>query len=155
MMVWKPHATVAAVIPRGDTFLVVEEPRSAGIVFNQPAGHLEDGESLQQAIIREVREETAWQFTPEYILGIYRWRNPAKGNTHMRTTFVGSVTNHDPNQDLFDGIISATWKTQADLKTLGATGRLRSPLVLTCINDYLQGQRYPLSVCRDICTETV
>ncbi|OED38036.1 NUDIX hydrolase [Chromatiales bacterium (ex Bugula neritina AB1)] len=149
-MVWKPHATVAAVIARGNSFLIVEEPKEEGVVFNQPAGHLEDGESLQQAIIREVREETAWAFTPKYILGIYRWRNPARGNTHMRTTFVGSVSDHHPEQKLFDNIISATWKTVEELNVLNTAGRLRSPLVLACINDYLSGQGYPLSLCRDI-----
>ncbi len=148
LMVWKPHATVAAVIPRGDTYLIVEEPASNGTVFNQPAGHLEDNESLLDAVIREVQEETAWKFTPEYLLGIYRWRNPGKGNTHIRTTYVGSVSDHDPDQTLFDGIIGATWKTADELQA--CSDQLRSPLVMACINDYVRGNRYPLDLVRNI-----
>jgi len=143
-MTWKPHATVAAVIPRGDRYLIVEEPKDGGIKFNQPAGHLEDNESLLEAIVREVREETAWHFTPEYVLGIYHWRNAAKGNTFMRTTFVGSVSDHDPGQELFDGIISADWITRQEL--VDQQAKLRSPLVLACIDDYLAGQRYSLDL---------
>lgn len=146
--IWKPHATVAAVIPCENTFLIVEEPRSGGIFFNQPAGHLEDGESLIEAVIREVREETAWRFTPHYLLGVYRWRNPANGNTHMRTTFVGSVDDHDPDQPLFDDIIAANWKTVDELRS--NSDRLRSPLVLTCIEDYLAGKKHSLTLLHDV-----
>lgn len=146
--VWKPHTTVAAVIERDNKFLVVEEPKNGQIVFNQPAGHLEDKESLIDAIIREVREETAWGFTPEYLLGIYLWKFPEKNRTYLRFTFVGSVHDHDPNQTLFDGILSANWKTLSDLQS--NTRQLRSPLVLNCIHDYLAGHRYPLDLLHNL-----
>lgn len=147
-MVWTPRATVAAVIEREDKFLMVEEPADSGTVYNQPAGHLEKGESLTQAIIREVNEETAWHFTPRYILGLYRWQHPAKDKTYMRTTFVGTVDRHNPEQKLEDGIIEARWMSRADL--IAQTDQLRSPLVLACIDDYLKGIRYPLELCSDI-----
>lgn len=145
--IWKPHATVAAVIERDNKYLMVEEPIGGHIMLNQPAGHLEDNETLINAIIREVREETAWQFTPEYILGIYLWRNPEQGNTYLRTTFVGSVSDHNPNQPLYDGIIKASWKTLDELQS--ESSKLRSPLILSCINDYLAGNSYPLNLIRD------
>lgn len=144
--IWKPHATVAAVIVRENKFLMVEEPIDGHIIFNQPAGHLEDKETLTQAIIREVREETAWGFLPEYILGFYQWRHPEKGNTYMRTTFVGSVHDHDPDQPLYDDIISASWKSLDELRSDSV--KLRSPIVLACITDYLAGHRYPLEILR-------
>ncbi len=146
--IWKPSATVAAVIERNKKFLIVEEPREDRIVFNQPAGHLEDNESLLEAVIREVREETAWGFKPEHLLGIYRWKHPQSGKTHLRTTFVGSVFDHDPNQKLFDGIIKADWKSLDELQN--NPEQLRSPLVLKCIADYLAGARYPLDLLQDI-----
>ncbi len=146
--IWTPHTTVAAVVERDNHFLIVEEPKNGRIVFNQPAGHLEDNESLIDAIIREVREETAWGFTPEYLLGVYLWKLPEKSRTYLRFTFVGSVHDHDPNQTLFDGILSANWKTLSDLHS--NTAQLRSPMVLSCINDYLAGHRYPLDLLHNI-----
>lgn len=141
---WKPSATVAAVIERNGKFLIVEEPRDGQIVLNQPAGHLDPGESLVEAVIREVKEETAWDFTPEFITGIYQWENRNNGKTYMRTTFTGSVDNHDPDQTLFDGIICANWKTLSELKATNQP--LRSPMVLRCIEDYLAGARFPLGL---------
>ncbi len=147
-MIWKPHATVAAVIHRDDQYLMVEELIDGERVFNQPAGHLEDRESLQEAIIREVREETAWLFEPQYLLGIYRWRHPVKGNTHLRTTFVGTVSDHRSDQPLDEGITGAHWCTREQL--LHSHTRLRSNLVLRCIDDYLAGQRAPLEILHDV-----
>lgn len=149
-MVWTPRATVAAVIERNGRFLIVEEPvrNSAKTVFNQPAGHLEKGESLLQAVIREVNEETAWQFTPEYILGVYQWQHPSADKTYMRTTYVGTVDNHQPAQPLEDGIIQACWLSRDEL--LQRSSQLRSPMVIECIDDYLKGLRYPLELYRNI-----
>ncbi len=144
---WNPSATVAAVVERDGNFLIVEQPREQGIVFNQPAGHLEDDESLISAIIREVKEETAWTFSPEYIVGIYRWRSTETGKTHIRTTFCGSVSDHDAEQELFDGIIKADWKSITELRS---SKQLRSPLVVKCVDDYLAGAQYPLSILQDI-----
>lgn len=145
-MVWTPRATVAAVIERAGKFLMVEEPGNTGTVFNQPAGHLEKNESLLQAVIREVNEETAWQFTPEYILGVYQWQHPSGEKTYMRTTYVGQVDNHRPEQTLEDGIIQACWLTRDEL--LARSDQLRSPMVLQCVGDYLSGVRYPLELYR-------
>ena len=149
-MVWTPRATVAAVIERDGKFLMVEEPTAnAGeTVFNQPAGHLEADETLLQAVIREVNEETGWQFTPQYILGVYQWQHPSGDKTYMRTTYVGTVDNHQPEQPLEDGIIQACWLSRDEL--LARPGQLRSPMVLVCIDDYLKGARYPLELYRNI-----
>lgn len=149
-MVWTPRATVAAVIERDGKFLMVEEPASNSdtTVFNQPAGHLEEHETLLQAVIREVNEETAWQFTPRYILGFYQWQHPSGEKTYMRTTYVGTVDNHRPEQPLEDGILQACWLSRDELVERSA--QLRSPMVLACIDDYLQGTRYPLELYRHI-----
>ncbi|MEM7258027.1 MAG: NUDIX hydrolase [Pseudomonadota bacterium] len=145
---WKPSATVAAVIEQDNRFLIVEEPRDGKIVFNQPAGHLDPGESLLEAVIREVKEETAWDFTPEFVTGIYQWENIDNGKTYMRTTFTGTVDNHDPNQTLYDGILCASWKTHAEL--IQSADKLRSPMVLKCIEDYLAGARFPIDLLHHI-----
>lgn len=141
-MVWKPHATVAAVIERDNKFLMVEEVIDGHRVFNQPAGHLEDGESLQKAIIREVKEETAWTFKPHGILGIYLWQHPIKLNTYMRTSFFGDVNDHDSAQMLDSVIVAADWYSRVELASMN----LRSPMVLHNIDDYLSGQKYPLEL---------
>ena len=125
---------------------MVEEKQGNEIVINQPAGHLEDGESLQAAVIRETFEETAWQFRPEAIIGIYRWVNPDQGQTFLRVSYAGSVSQHDPNQPLDTAILRAPWLSHEEL--LKRT--LRSPMVMRSIDDYLAGCRYPLSLCDDI-----
>jgi 8-oxo-dGTP pyrophosphatase MutT (NUDIX family) len=147
-MVWTPRATVAAVIERDGRFLMVEEPSADGTVFNQPAGHLEKDETLLQAVIREVNEETAWQFTPEYVLGVYQWQHPTGSKTYMRTTYVGRVDNHRPDQTLEDGIIQALWLSKEEL--LERSEQLRSPMVMACVDDYLKGNRYPLELYQPI-----
>jgi len=145
-MVWKPHATVAAVIVHNDTYLLVEELIDGEKVINQPAGHLEDGESLLQAVVREVQEETGWTFSPTGLLGIYRWTHPGNRSTHLRTTFIGTVSNHQPDQPLDKPIIRADWFRRDELATLN----LRSPMVLQCIDDYQRGVQYPLDVIQDV-----
>jgi len=145
-MVWKPHATVAAIIERENKFLMVEEMIDRQTVINQPAGHLDDGESLVDAVIREVQEETAWTFTPQAVLGIYRWQHPTEPHTHMRTTFIGSVSGHNPNQELDTPIISADWYSREQLLKLN----LRSPMVLRNIDDYLTGLNYPLDLLQNV-----
>jgi len=143
-MVWKPHVTVAAVIEKDGRFLLVEETTDNGIAFNQPAGHLEPGEDLINAIKREVYEETAWQFQPEALLAIKLWRKSPDSSSFVRFCFVGNVHNHSPNQKLDDDIIATHWLTRDEI--LIKTPHLRSPLVLICIEEYLKGQRYPLSI---------
>jgi 8-oxo-dGTP pyrophosphatase MutT (NUDIX family) len=137
-----PDITVAAVCCRNDRFLVVEERIAGRLVFNQPAGHLEDRESLVEAVIRETREETAWRFVPEALLGIYLWRRPHNGVTTFRFAFVGQADDHRPDLALDRGIVAAHWLTRAELSL--RENRLRSPLVLRCIDDFLAGKRAPL-----------
>lgn len=142
-MIWKPNVTVAAVIEQNQRFLVVEEQTTNGLAFNQPAGHLEEGEDFITAVKREVLEETAWQFEPQYLLGVYLWRkNPQSTITYLRICFTGQVSNHNPQQPLDNGIIQAHWLTREEL----GNQPLRSPLVVNCVDDYLKGTRYPLSV---------
>jgi len=146
--VWKPHATVAAIIERDGKFLMVEEMSAGELVYNQPAGHLDPDESLVSAAIRETQEETAWQFTPEYISGIYRWDQNSTNRCFLRVAFVGSCKNHDEDQPLDDGIIRALWLSREELAAQPA--KLRSPMVLRCIDDYLEGKTYPLDLLIDI-----
>ena len=143
-MIWKPNTTVAAVIEQDGRFLLVEEETTDGIRLNQPAGHLEKGETLIEATIRETREETAYDFTPEYLLGIYHWHHPGKDLTYLRFAFIGHADKHRPAQKLDEGILRAVWMSAGEIRATQAIHR--SPQVLTCIEHYLAGQRFPLSV---------
>jgi len=147
-MVWKPHATVAAIIERDNQFLMVEEIINGQQVINQPAGHLDPDESLIDAAIRETQEETAWQFTPDAITGIYLWKHPENGESFLRVAFCGSCDNHDASQALDDGIQAAVWKTREQL--VQQAEKLRSPMVIDCIDDYLAGKRFPLDLLIDV-----
>ena len=140
-MVWKPDVTVAAIIERSGRFLLVEERIRGRLVLNQPAGHLEDGEALLDAVIRETLEETAWQFTPEALLGVYQWRS-ARGHTTLRFAFTGSVRAYDADRRLDPPIVTTHWLAREDIAQRAA--RLRTPLVLRCVEDYLAGRRLPL-----------
>ena len=146
--IWKPHVVVAAVIEQDGKFLLVEEHTDAGILFNQPAGHLEQGESLIQAVRREVFEETAHHFEPEALLGIYRWRHPNKPErTYLRFAFTGQVTGFDPTSPLDDGILRAVWLSFEEIAKL--KHRHRSPLLMDCLHDYRNGRGYPLDLLTD------
>jgi 8-oxo-dGTP pyrophosphatase MutT (NUDIX family) len=147
-MIWTPHVTVAAVIEQDARFLLVQERESGRTVFNQPAGHLEDGESLVTAVIRETLEETGRHFQPDAIIGVYRWRHPVKGITYLRVTFAGSCLSHDATRPLDEVIEDTLWLSVAEIRR--QNNMLRSPLVLKSIEDYLAGARYPLSVLADI-----
>ena len=142
-MIWKPNVTVAAVIERDGKFLLVEEETAAGVMFNQPAGHLEQGETLLDAVRRETWEETAHRFEPSALLGVYHWQHPKKDITYLRFAFIGEVSGHQPEQPLDVGILRAVWMTEDEIRA--SADRHRSPQVLTCIEDYLAGQRFPLS----------
>lgn len=141
-MVWKPDVTVAALIERDARFLVVEERIGRRIVINQPAGHVEDGETLEHAVRRETLEETAWHFTPQALLGLYLWRSP-RGHSTLRIAFVGTVDGFESQRRLDPPVLRTHWLTRAELAE--QHGKLRTPLVLRCIDDYLAGQRLPLS----------
>ena len=137
-----PEVTVAAVVVRDGRFLLVEERIAGRLVLNQPAGHLEDRETLVEAAVREAREETAWRFHPEALVGTYLWRNPVNGRSFLRFAFCGQVDDHQPRQPLDKGIVRALWLSSAELEAQPA--RLRSPLVMRCIEDFLQGRRQSL-----------
>jgi ADP-ribose pyrophosphatase YjhB (NUDIX family) len=143
-MVWKPHVTVAAVIERNGRFLLVEEHTSNGLQFNQPAGHLEENESLIEAVKREVFEETAWQFEPEYLVSIQLWRKKPRSPSYLRCCFAGQCHSHDPNQPLDEGVVATHWLNREEIQL--QQHRLRSPLVSISVDEYLNGQRYSLSM---------
>lgn len=141
---WKPNVTVAAVIERDGRFLLVEEHTSQGIRYNQPAGHLESGESLLDAVRRETLEETAWSFEPEHLLGIYQYAHPGDAVTYLRFAFTGRLLSHDDGRQLDDGIIRIVWMTPEEIDA--CVDRHRSPLLTRCVEDYRSGQRHPLSL---------
>lgn len=146
MQIWKPNVTVAAVVEQDGRFLVVEEETDDGLRFNQPAGHLEEGESLVSAAAREALEETAHHFRPEFLVGIYQWRKPDSDLTYLRFAFGGSLTGFDAARQLDTGIVRAVWLSLEELQANRA--RHRSPLILQCCEDYLAGRRYPLELIR-------
>ena len=147
---WKPSVTVAAIIERrvGSTqeFLLVEEHTPEGLKLNNPAGHLDPRESPEQGVIREVLEETACVFTPARLVGTYlsRFRRPStfEDVTYLRFAFGGHVGEPDPARPLDDGIVRTLWMTLPELRA--CPRRHRSPLVLGCIEDFVNGRRYPL-----------
>ena len=141
-MAWKPDVTVAALVQREGRFLIVEERIGGQRVLNQPAGHVEDAESLRVAVIRETLEETAWHFVPEALLGVYLWRNP-RGRSTLRIAFTGSVSRHEPHRSLDPPVLAAHWLSRDEL--LARRAEHRTPLVLRCIDDFLSGQRLPLT----------
>ena len=145
-MTWRPDLTVATIVERDGRFLIIEERIDSRPVLNQPAGHVEDGETILDAAIRETLEETAWVFKPRHLVGTYLWRNPATGRTTLRFSLAGTVSDHDPARRLDHGILRTQWLSREELAA--AQARLRSPLVLQCIDDYLAGQRFDLSVLR-------
>ena len=143
-MIWKPSVTVAAVIERGGRFLFVEERIDGRLVLNQPAGHLDPGESLVAACRREVLEETAHDFEPRSLVGVYRWHYAAKDVTFLRFCFAGDVSGQDPTRTLDTEIVRLHWLTSAELAA--RENEHRSPLVAKCVADFLSGKRYPLDL---------
>jgi 8-oxo-dGTP pyrophosphatase MutT (NUDIX family) len=145
--IWKPSVTVAAIIERDGQFLLVEEETSDGICFNQPAGHLDPDESLEQAVVRETLEETAHDFSPTALVGMYMSRYVSSRTslevTYLRFAFTGKLgAVHD--RPLDQGILRTVWMPYAEL--IACQHKHRSPLVLKCVEDYLKGQRAPLSL---------
>jgi 8-oxo-dGTP pyrophosphatase MutT (NUDIX family) len=143
-MIWKPNVTVAAVVERDGQFLLVEEETETGLAFNQPAGHLEEGESLIDAVVREALEETAYHFRPTHLVGIYNWKHPVKEVTYLRFAFGGELRGHDPARKLDEGIVGARWLTLDEVRA--TQSRHRSPLILRCIEDQIAGKSYPLDL---------
>jgi 8-oxo-dGTP pyrophosphatase MutT (NUDIX family) len=144
--IWKPNVTVAALIEREGRFLLVEEETDDGLRFNQPAGHLDEGESLLAACTRETLEETAWGFTPTALVGIYQWPRPHGDTTYLRFAFSGELGAHEECRALDVGIQRAVWMTPDEIRA--TADRHRSPLVGQCVSDYLAGRRFPLDLLR-------
>lgn len=142
--IWRPNVVVAAVIEEDGRFLLVEEQTEDGLRFNQPAGHLEKGESLLDAARREAFEETAHHFEPQALVGIYKWPHPSKDLTYLRFAFTGPVGGYDPTARLDTGILRTVWLTRDEIAASQA--RHRNPFVLRCVDDYLAGHRFPLDV---------
>jgi len=146
--VWRPHVTVAAVAERNGRFLMVEELVGGHIVYNQPAGHLEQNETIAEAVTRETFEESAWRFMPTGIIGVYFYRSPTSGVTYQRICFTGQCQKHEKGKKLDSSIVRAIWLSRDEL--IARPEKLRSPMVLRCIDDYLRGIRYPLSLFIDL-----
>lgn len=145
-MIWKPNVTVAAIIEQNGKYLLVEEEPEAGSGFflNQPAGHLDPGESIIHGAIRETLEETAYTFVPEYLLGIYQWHSQRVDTTYLRFAFYGHVTQHDPERTLDSGILRAAWFSLDEINQMNH--RHRSPLVMQCIQDHIAGKQYSMEL---------
>jgi 8-oxo-dGTP pyrophosphatase MutT (NUDIX family) len=145
---WKPNATVAAVVERDGRLLMVEERTAHGLRLNQPAGHLDPGESLAQAAVRETLEETGWQVEPVALLGLYmaRYENAAEGVdvTYLRHAFVCRPLSHDAQRALDHPVVRALWMTPGEI--LEARDRHRSPLVERTVADFVAGRRHPLDL---------
>jgi 8-oxo-dGTP pyrophosphatase MutT (NUDIX family) len=146
MDIWKPNVTVAAIVEQDGRFLLVEEETDDGLRFNQPAGHLDEGESLVAACAREALEETAYEFTPTALVGVYQWPRPQRDITYLRFAFAGKLGARDTLRQLDTGILRAVWLTPAEIEA--CADRHRSPLILQCVRDYLAGRRFPLDLIR-------
>ena len=149
---WKPSATVAAIIEHQGKFLLVEEHTPEGLRLNNPAGHLDEGESLLQGCAREALEETMHQFTPQYLVGVYmsRFQRPAIAGqeaqdvTYLRFAFGGALGALQAGRSLDAGIVRTLWLSPDEIRASAAVHR--SPLVGQCMEDYLRGQRFPLEL---------
>jgi ADP-ribose pyrophosphatase YjhB (NUDIX family) len=145
---WKPHVTVAAVVEAEGRFLMVEEAIEERRVYNQPAGHLEDGEDLIRAVIRETLEESAWTVEPQALSGIYRWKHEPSGTTYLRFAFICQALQEHADRALDPDIERCLWMSRDELARM--PGNLRSPLVLRSIDDYLNGHSYPLALIHEV-----
>lgn len=145
---WKPSVTVAAIIEREGRYLLVEEETPEGLRLNNPAGHLDPGESPEQGVAREALEETAFMFQPTALVGLYlsRFQRLATGEdiTYLRLAYCGELGDFDADRPLDSGIVRTLWMTPDELRA--SADRHRSPLVLQCIEDHLAGQRYPMEL---------
>jgi ADP-ribose pyrophosphatase YjhB (NUDIX family) len=145
----RPRVTVAAIVERDGRFLFVEERDVRGdLVINQPAGHVEGGETLLDAVVRETFEETGWHIHPEQLVGLYLWSRPDGAASYLRVAISGRAERHEPEAPLDEGILRAVWLSPEELAE--RKERLRSPMVMRCLEDYLAGERYSLSVLKSL-----
>ncbi len=140
---WLPRVTVATIVEKNGRFLMVEEDVHGSLKINQPAGHLEPGETLPQAAARETLEETGWRVTVDYLVEFSQWTSES-GNHYLRACFAGSAQQLDPDQTLDDGILRAIWLTRDEVAAHHE--QLRSPLVLHHIDHYINGKQTPLDI---------
>jgi 8-oxo-dGTP pyrophosphatase MutT (NUDIX family) len=139
---WLPHVVVAAIVRQGGKFLMIEEQTSDGMRLNQPAGHWEHDETLLEAVVRETLEETGHHVEPIALLGSYTTHRPARDITYLRFAYVCKLTGFDPGYELDRGIVRAIWLTPEEIAASEIPHR--SPLVMRCVQDYLDGRRFPL-----------
>ncbi len=147
-MSWTPHATVATIIEKDGYFLMVEESDSGRLVLNQPAGHVEQGETFESAAVRETLEETGHHVALTALVGLYTSEGKSKDITYHRLCFVGHSVKYDSDQTLDSDILRTVWMTREELEI--EKDRMRSPMVLACINDYLNQRRFPLDFVRQL-----
>jgi 8-oxo-dGTP pyrophosphatase MutT (NUDIX family) len=149
--IWRPDVTVACIVPQDGRFLMVEECIRGELVLNQPAGHLEPDESLLAAARRETLEETGWRVELTGFVGVYQWANNDGDRHFLRFAFAARALAHDAQRPLDDGIVRALWLTRAEIAA--AQARLRSPMVLRCVDDWLAGKRLPLDAVTSLLAE--
>ena len=150
---WQPDVTVATVVVRDGRLLLVEERVAGRLVLNQPAGHLEPDESLEQAALRETLEESGWDVRLTAFIGAYQWKAPARpdaseGRHYLRFAFAAEPVREHPQRALDEGIVRTLWLSPAELEADAA--RHRSPLVWRTVADFLGGQRHPLALLRQV-----
>jgi 8-oxo-dGTP pyrophosphatase MutT (NUDIX family) len=146
--IWRPDVTVATIVARDGRFLVVEEVVRDELVLNQPAGHLEPDETLHAAALRETLEETGWTVELTDLVGVYQWSSADGKRQFLRFAFVATPLVHDPQRKLDEGIVRALWLTRKEI--VAESARLRSPMVLGNIDDWLAGRRYPLDAIQSL-----
>jgi ADP-ribose pyrophosphatase YjhB (NUDIX family) len=144
----RPAVTVAAIVEEDGRFLLVREQTKRGLRLNQPAGHLEPGESLALGAARETLEEAAWHVEPFALVGVYRWEAPDNGETFVRFAFAARAVAQAHGRALDAGIVEATWLAYDDI--VARRDEHRSPLVLRCIDDYRAGRRWPVDIVQDV-----
>jgi ADP-ribose pyrophosphatase YjhB (NUDIX family) len=149
--IWCPRVTVACVVADGDRYLMVEEEVNGRLAYNQPAGHLDPGESLAAAAVRETLEETGWTVALEHLVGVHQWQSSEHGEQVVRFSFAARALSHDPARPLDTGIRRALWLTRTQISAL--EDRLRSPMVLLSIDAWLAGQRLPLAAVHSLLPE--
>ena len=144
----RPAITVATIVERDGRFLLVEEETRSGLRLNQPAGHVEAGESIVSAAARETLEEAAWRVDPTALVGVYQWGSPDNGTTFVRFTFAAAPLAHEPARRLDTGIVRVLWLNYEDIAARQDVHR--TPLVLRCLDDYRAGRRWPLGLIADL-----